>query len=214
MSPSEPQGSLGRPAYARATGSPRGEARRRQLLDRITDDLQANGLVGFSLRRAAVAAGTTHKVLLYYFDGADDLMAEALAELRRRRIGGALSAAEAPNSSQTLAEKVRVVWQVLTDGRGALRVLDQASGLAMYDPDRYAALGREATEQYLPSLVALCPPEWTSDRKDATAALILAALRGLLLDHQTGANERRVGAGLHALLLALDREEGKTREGR
>jgi hypothetical protein len=32
------------------------------LLDRVTDDL------GFSLRRAARAAGTTHKVLLYHFE--------------------------------------------------------------------------------------------------------------------------------------------------
>lgn len=207
MSPSEPQGSLGRPAYARTTGSPRGETRRRQLLDRVTDDLEKNGLVGFSLRRAAGAAGTTHKVLLYYFDGPDDLMGEAIMELRRRRIGHLLSAAEAPMASQTLADRVSAVWQALTNRNGALRVLDQASGLAMYDPDRYAALGREATEQYLPSVVALCPSAWPSERKSATAALILATLRGLLLDYQTGGNERRVSAGLHALLIALDREE-------
>ena len=58
----------------RSTGSRRGEARRRELLDRVTEDLAVNGLVDFSLRRAARAAGTTHKVLLYYFDGAEDLL--------------------------------------------------------------------------------------------------------------------------------------------
>jgi hypothetical protein len=31
-------------------------------------------LVEFSLRRAARAADTTHKVLLYHFDGVDDLI--------------------------------------------------------------------------------------------------------------------------------------------
>ena len=62
-------GSTGRAGYRRSTGSPRGEARRRELLDRVTDDLAVNGLVDFSLRRAARAAGTTHKVLLYHFDG-------------------------------------------------------------------------------------------------------------------------------------------------
>jgi len=85
-------GSPGRAGYRRSAGSPRGEARRRELLDRVTDDLAVNGLVDFSLRRAARAAGTTHKVLLYHFDGADDLLAQAIFQLRERRIGNALAA--------------------------------------------------------------------------------------------------------------------------
>src|SRR6266566_8495125 len=86
-------GSLRRPGYRRSAGSPRGEARRRELLDRVTDDLAVNGLVDFSLRRAARAAGTTHKVLLYHFDGVDDLLGQAMLALRERRIGNALAAA-------------------------------------------------------------------------------------------------------------------------
>src|ERR1700744_6078464 len=80
-----------RAGYRRSAGSPRGESRRRELLGRGTDDLAVNGLVDFSLRRAARAAGTTHKVLLYHFDGADDLLAQAIVELRQRRIGNALA---------------------------------------------------------------------------------------------------------------------------
>src|SRR6266487_6738522 len=95
-------GSPARAGYRRSTGSPRGEARRRELLDRVSDDLAVNGLVDFSLRRAARAAGTTHKVLLYHFDGADDLLVRAIHELRARRIGTALAAAAAPS---TLADR-------------------------------------------------------------------------------------------------------------
>ena len=59
----------------------------------MTDDLAVNGLVDFSLRRAARAASTTHKVLaLYHFDGAEDLLAQAIFQLRERRIGNALAA--------------------------------------------------------------------------------------------------------------------------
>src|SRR3954453_19396824 len=83
----------GRAGYRRSAGSPRGEARRRELLDRVTDDLAVNGLVDFSLRRAARAAGTTHKVLLYHFDSADDLLKQAIFALRDRRIDRALAAA-------------------------------------------------------------------------------------------------------------------------
>jgi len=41
----------GRAGYRRSAGSPRGEPRRRELLDRVADDLAVNGLVDFSLRR-------------------------------------------------------------------------------------------------------------------------------------------------------------------
>ena len=101
-------GSPARAAYRRSTGSPRGEARRRELLDRVTDDLAVNGLVDFSLRRAARAAGTTHKVLLYHFDGAEDLLAQAIFQLRERRIGNALAAIAAGPREQTLAQRVQI----------------------------------------------------------------------------------------------------------
>src|ERR1700726_3197291 len=117
-----------RAGYRRSTGSPRGEARRRELLDRVADDLAVNGLVDFSLRRAARAAGTTHKVLLYYFDGADDLLRQAILQLRERRITTALAAAQEP-AARTLAERVRAVWSALAGEQS--RVLDQAIGLTM-----------------------------------------------------------------------------------
>src|SRR5262245_64101784 len=100
------------PAYRRSTGSARGEARRRELLDRVTDVLAVNGLVDFSLRRAARAAGTTHKVLLYYFDGADDLLAQAMTELRERRVA---EAADAVRDLGSLADRVRALWPMLTN---------------------------------------------------------------------------------------------------
>src|SRR3954454_5244990 len=89
--------------YRRSAGSPRGQARRRELLERVTDDLAVNGLVDFSLRRAARAAGTTHKVLLYHLDGADDLLRQAVAKLRDRRIANALAVA-AEHGGGTLAD--------------------------------------------------------------------------------------------------------------
>ena len=150
-----------------ATGDRRGRlaARRgeQELLDRVTDDLAVNGLVDFSLRRAARAAGTTHKVLLYHFDGADDLLAQAMFRLRERRISNVLAAAAKSPVRQTLAARVRAIWPVLMADESGLRVIDQAIGLVMYDPERYAQLGREASTQYLPSLLSLCPEDW-SDR--------------------------------------------------
>jgi AcrR family transcriptional regulator len=199
-------GAPGRAGYRRSAGSPRGEARRRELLDRVADDLAVNGLVDFSLRRAARAAGTTHKVLLYYFDGADDLLRQAIIQLRERRINAVAAAVGGP-AGRTLAARVRAVGAVLMREEPGLRVLEQAVGLAMYDPGRYAALGREASQQYLPPLLSICPPGWSDRRKLEVAEMILAVLQGFRADWLTSGDTARVAAGFNALTRALEREE-------
>jgi AcrR family transcriptional regulator len=195
-----------RAGYRRSAGSARGEARRLELLDRVTDDLAENGLVGFSLRRAARAAGTTHKVLLYHFAGAEDLLAQAIVRLRDRRIGNALGAAVEPGAG-TLAGRIRAVLRVLINDESGLRVIDQAMGLTMYDPVRYAGLGREAAGQYLPALLSICPADWSDQRKLEVSAMLLAVLRGFVVDWRTTGETARIEAGLEALLRALEREE-------
>jgi AcrR family transcriptional regulator len=195
-----------RVGYRRSAGSPRGEARRRELLAKITDDVAENGLVDFSLRRAARAAGTTHKVLLYHFEGAEDLLRQVVVALRERRIGNALAAVAAEPS--TLAGRVRAAWHSLRDEETRLRrVLDQAMGLAMYDPGRYAALGRGASQQYLPTLASFCPAHWPEQRKLEVAEMVLATLRGFLVDLLTSEDGDGTEAGFAALLRAVEREE-------
>ena len=198
------RGSLRRPGYRRSAGTPRGEARRRELLDRVVDDLAVNGLVDFSLRRAARAAGTTHKVLLYHFDGADDLLRQAIWKLRERRIANSLTAVDQAQP-QTLAARVRAIWPALVGEES--RVLDQAIGLMMYDSDRYVGLGQGASQQYMPALLSVCPPDWPEQRKLEVSELILAAMRGFLIDRLTSGDTAGLDAGFEALARALDREE-------
>ena len=209
MAAAGPQAPQERAGYRRSTGSRRGEARREELLERVTADLAVNGLVDFSLRRAARAAGTTHKVLLYYFDGPEDLLTQAIFRLRGRRIDNAMAAAAGGDGHRSLADRVRAVWPILlAEGTGDRRVLDQAIGLSMYDPGRYAVLGRDASKQYLPSLLSLCPPDWSEQRRLEVAEMILAALRGFLIDWMTsGDDPAGADAGFAALARALEREE-------
>jgi AcrR family transcriptional regulator len=191
--------------YRRSAGSRRGEARRRELLERVAEDLAVSGLVDFSLRRAARAAGTTHKVLLYHFDGVEDLLTRAVLELRERRIDRALAAAAQGPDRLPLSEWVRAVWPVLISAESW--VLDQAIGLAMYDADRYAELARDASKQYLPTLLASCPEQWPDKRKLEVAQMILATLRGFLIEWRTSGDAAGIDTGFRALVRALDREE-------
>lgn len=196
-----------RAGYRRSTGSKRGEARRRELLDLVAEDLAAHGMVDFSLRRAARSAGTTHKVLLYHFDSADDLLQQAILQLRTRRIDNAVAAAAGITGHPSLAARVRAIWSTLiADDPGQL-ALDQAIGLAMYDPSRYAELGRGAAKLYLPTLLAICPEPWSDQRKLEVAEMILGALRGFLVDWRTGGDREGIDPGFAALARALEREE-------
>jgi AcrR family transcriptional regulator len=190
--------------YRRSAGSPRGQARKEALLHAVVDDLAVNGLADFSLRRAARAAGTTHKVLLYYFDGADDLLGQALPKLRERRVAATQSAADAAGS---LADRVRAVWPVLMDDAAGVRVIDQAMGLAMYEPGRYAHLTADAYPQYLAAIMSWCPPHWTDRRKREVATLVVATLRGCIAEWRITRDMTHITPALDALARALEREE-------
>lgn len=186
--------------------TPRGQRRREALLAAVVQDVAEHGLVDFSLRRAAKAAGTTHKVLLYHFSSADELLREVLRGLRDARRARARETAWT-GVDTSLGERVQAVWQTLLEEDAAPRVLDQAAGLALYDPKRYTHLGKDATDQYLPDVLALLPATWAEDRRQAVATLVLAALRGLLADILTSADHPRVNAAVHALGRMLDTEE-------
>jgi AcrR family transcriptional regulator len=172
----------------------------------VTDDIEQNGLVGFTLRRAAKAAGATHKVLLYHFDGADELLREAVLELRERRIANTLAALAEAEQADTLAGRVSAIWPVIAADSG-VRALDQAVGLALFDPDRYAALARESSSQYLPAFLSLCPADWPEQRKREVAELLIASFRGLLVGWLTNGDDVGLQAALRALVRMVARED-------
>ncbi|MBI1319092.1 MAG: TetR family transcriptional regulator [Candidatus Hydrogenedens sp.] len=62
------------------------ELQREALLESVADHLLAHGLQGASLRPLAAAAGTSDRMLLYYFKDKRELMAEALLLIARRFI--------------------------------------------------------------------------------------------------------------------------------
>ena len=214
-SSSSPAQSSAQAGYRRSAGTQRGQARQRELLELVTADIAENGLVDFSLRRAAKAAGTTHKVLLYHFDGAEDLLRQAVERLRELRLESSMAAAFSTEHAQTLAERVRALWPVITGAQEGGRALDQALGLAMYDPERHGALAADALDRFLPPLRAVCPPDWSEQRKEEVAELVFAALRGFLVQRRTnaggGGGDAESGgggeAGFAALLRMLEREE-------
>lgn len=61
--------------------------RRAQLLDAMADHMLSAGLAGSSLRPLARAAGTSDRMLLYYFPTKDALIAATLTHIAERMAG-------------------------------------------------------------------------------------------------------------------------------
>ena len=124
-----------RAGYQRPAGTPRGEARRRELLDQVVDDLAVNGLLDFSLRRAARAAGTTHRCC----STTSTEPTTCSGRPSSRCASGALPARWLRltwRSRRRWRPGCAPVWPALAGEEPP--VLDQVIGLMRYDPDRYA----------------------------------------------------------------------------
>lgn len=67
--------------------SPKGAARRQQILDRAIEVFATHGDAGTSLRAIAEAIGVSHGALLHYFHSRETLLIEVLRENDRRDNG-------------------------------------------------------------------------------------------------------------------------------
>lgn len=63
------------------------EDRRALILDRLADHILAHGLIAASLRPLAKAAGTSDRMLLYYFADKAELISAALETITARTVG-------------------------------------------------------------------------------------------------------------------------------
>ncbi len=61
--------------------------RRAEILDRLADHILAHGLIASSLRLLAKAAGTSDRMLLYYYTDKAELIGAALELIAARTIG-------------------------------------------------------------------------------------------------------------------------------
>jgi hypothetical protein len=59
----------------------------------------------------------------------------------------------------------------------------------------------------MPALLSICPADWPEQRKREVAELILATLRGFLIEWRTSGDADGIDAGFAAMVRALEREE-------
>jgi len=171
---------------------------RQRLLDACTDHALAQGLPD-RLEPLAAAAGTSARMLIYHFGTRDALLLAVLRQARQRQLE-MFSACLRVRPDEPYTATLAAAWTELTGPRGRpyLRLfgrLHDTAGQPLWPDFR-----RVATTDWLAPLEegmrTLGHPE--------LATVVLAVIRGLLMDLDATGDTARTGQAFGDFLLALD----------
>jgi len=153
--------------------------RRHDVLARAADYVLERGLAGLSLRPLAKALGTSPRMLLYDFGSKEQLVQDVLAEIRRREV--------------TLLEaEVRT----LEDVWAWIAAPERESFLRLFFEVYVGGLGKGEAEPLVRDWLEFLRTSWHPPVDEATATLMVAVVRGLLLDRLATGDRGRTDEAL------------------
>ncbi len=153
--------------------------RREAALDRMADHLLAAGLGGASLRALAAAAGTSDRMLLYYFSDKDELLAATLERVAGR-LTALLDAALPPGTRMAFAPLLTRVWAAVGSPglRPYMRLWLELAAAAARNPVPHGAIAEAIMAGFVAWAAAHLDD--SAGGRDASPALLLATMEGLL----------------------------------
>ncbi|HEY1643955.1 MAG TPA: TetR/AcrR family transcriptional regulator [Streptosporangiaceae bacterium] len=180
-------------------------ARRAELLELAYQYAVSRGQAELSLRPLARAVGSSPRVLLYLFDSKDGLIRALLARARADEL--ALLAGARDSSQGGLTGLAERTWSWLADDRhrGLLKLWVDGYARSLAEPDGpWAGFAAATVADWLAVLAAAQP----ATRRDTPAGeaertLVLAVLRGGLLDLLATGDTSRVTAAVQQQLALL-----------
>ncbi len=159
-------------------------ATRATLLDRLTGHVLSHGLEGASLRPLARAAGTSDRMLLYYFRDKSELIGailQAVAERLQAELGAAGDGAPLPP-----AALVRELVALATSAAlwPYMRIWLEVAARAAHGDPLFRTIGEAIGRGFLAwGAVRLDSPEAT---RETDAARVLLMVEGALFLHSIG----------------------------
>lgn len=172
--------------YDKAVKKP--DSRRQEIIQRLTEHVLAEGLSASSLRPLAKAAGTSDRMLLYYFADKAEIITAILEEISARlvaKLGERTASVPVPVDSlrANLAAMLFVddLWPYM-------RIwLEVASRAAMGDP-YYRAVGEQIGRGFYEWGKAQLLSE-SEEQRDVDAARLLVTIEGMLLLKSLGLDD-------------------------
>lgn len=149
------------------------------FLDPIVEHIREHGLADSSLRRLAAVAGTSHRMLVYYYGSRDAVLGAVMRALRREESADLLTGVS------TRRELMERAWAYFGDPRRGLemRLFFYLAGHAVHDPATGATFSDSVVTTWSEGLIRLGVAEGVSEERAAIEArLLVDASRGLFLD--------------------------------
>ncbi|HEX6027354.1 MAG TPA: helix-turn-helix domain-containing protein [Solirubrobacter sp.] len=181
---------------------PKSNARQR-MLDAVIEHIATRGISDLSLRELAAAIGTSHRMLIHHFGGAEGLRVAVVREVEERQ--RAAIADVLPDPEMPLGDQMRAWWRHISDKSlwPNERLFFELYGQALQ--------GRPGTTELLDGIV----DAWVEPAAEilaahgipeprAVARLNVAVTRGLLLDLLATGDREAVDAALDAYIAAFE----------
>ncbi|WP_127903486.1 TetR/AcrR family transcriptional regulator [Solirhodobacter olei] len=170
-----------------------GTSPKERLLSAALEHIRANEAPDFSLRELAAAIGTSHRMLVYHFGSREGLLIEIVRSFEVEQAAWMRGLLD--DDARPLVARLREVWRSFC--APGMRPREKL----FFEVYGYALAGRDDTRDFLHALVDtwLAPLEIVAekigvapDARRASAGLLLAVTRGLLLSLLASGNLRQV----------------------
>lgn len=167
---------------------------KQRLLDACTDHALEHGLPD-QLEPLAVASGTSARMLIYHFGTRDALLREVLSNARQRQLNSWKALLKA-RPSEPYPVTLRRAWETMTgpDGQPYLRMFGQLRQST--EQQLWPGFRRQATTDWLPPL----EQGLRSVGRPELATLLLAVIRGLVMDLDATSDTARTGQAFQHFL--------------
>ncbi|MDK0518237.1 TetR family transcriptional regulator [Streptomyces sp. ML-6] len=181
--------------------------RRQELLEAAYAHALRSGLGGLSLRPLAEEIHSSPRVLLYLFGSKDGLIQALLARARADELAHLQQLADSQEQSEGLRPIACELWRWLSADahRGLLTLWVESYARSLIDPaGPWAGFARDTVGDWL-ELLAAGQPAGIRDTEAGLAqrTLVLAVLRGALLDLLATGDATRTTAAVRLQLAAL-----------
>jgi AcrR family transcriptional regulator len=182
-------------------GRPVDHQRRAELLDAVVDYTVEHGFSEVSWRPVAAALGVSPTTLVHHFGTKEQMLVAILGRLRERIAADSDRAGAQPD----LATAARAAWTRTSDPRrwAEFRLFFAVYGRALQAPEQFAGFLERVVADWMSALVDAQGPGTDPAAATRTATLVIATIRGLLLDLLATGDRDRVQDAAGSFLATL-----------
>ncbi|MEU5903113.1 TetR/AcrR family transcriptional regulator [Micromonospora sp. NPDC047527] len=186
-------------------GRPVNHQRRADLLDAAVDYAVEHGFAELSWRPVASALGVSTTTLVHHFGTKEQMLEAILGRLRERTFA---ATSDAVGDQPDLASAARAVWARTSDPRQSaeFRLFFAVYGRALQAPQQFVEFLDRVVADWMRSLVDAQGPGTDPAAATRTATLVIATIRGLLLDLLTTGDRDRIQDAAETFLATLEHD--------